>query len=340
MRLRPGFEVYWRDRGASQIGVDPRCAVRLEGLSDAEQRLLDRLPTALDGDELLVRGQELGIPEQDVTGLLERLVSARVLVAELPPGDPDPDDVYWHLAAAAGQPRPAPRSAAMVEIRGVDQLGLRIACVLSQAGVGTVLLRDERLVLAEDLGAGVFRESDVGAVRERVGLAVLRSVCPLVGVSAPSGARPDLVVVVDHGVVDPVPLRILMREDVAHLPVLVRELDVVVGPLVRPGLGVCLRCVDLHRCDQDPRWPAVATQIAARPPRGVETSLAWLGAALAAHQALAMLDGRPVAVDGASLEVSASDPLPARREWAVHPECGCAPTTFDVAPDAQATSRR
>ena len=34
------------------------------------------------------------------------------------------------------------------------------------------------------------------------------------------------------------------------------------GPLVTPGRGPCLRCLDLHRCDRDPAWPALLAQLA------------------------------------------------------------------------------
>ncbi|MFZ0157737.1 MAG: hypothetical protein WAL50_01800, partial [Kineosporiaceae bacterium] len=55
-----------------------------------------------------------------------------------------------------------------------------------------------------------------------------------------------------------------------------------------------------------------------------ETASAQLAASLAALQALAHLDGarRPAAVS-ATLEVERPDWLISRREWPVHPACGC-----------------
>src|SRR5690606_41330535 len=117
---------------------------------------------------------------------------------------------------------------------------------------------------------------------------------------APAGPRRGRVGLAGPGAVAPVVVRPRGRDALPHLPVLVRELDVVVGPLVRPGQGPCLRCLDLHRTDDDPRWPAVATQLTGSPPTGVETSLGWLAAAVAAHQALAVVDGRGVLLASAS----------------------------------------
>lgn len=321
----------WRAPGISQIGVDPRCAVVIDGLNPIEQSLLEQLPRLGGEPELNRYARSLGVGRAPVRALLDRLDERGYLVRGVPVRD-SADDRYWHLAAVAGQEREASRSAGHVLVRGLDQIGLRIAQILAQAGVGRVELDDAAPVTLEDLGVAGYRAHDLGAPRQQRALALLRATSPMTAFSAPPDRRPDLVVLTEHGAVDPVRVRPLMREGIPHLPVLVRELDVVVGPLVRPGEGPCLRCLDLHRCDADPRWPAVATQVTANPPTGVESSLAWFGAALAAHQALAAVDGRGVLVAGASLEVSATYPLPRYQEWAVHPECGCTnPTGNDEA---------
>lgn len=383
MHIRPGFEVYWRRSGESQVGVDPRCALLLTDLQETEQRLLDRMPDAISAEELRWRGRELGLDEERISALLNRLVRAGYLVdgdgatrsqrgvgpglgpahdgpagkgtsgkgtsgegtsdehaqrgrtastSSAVPATVQPLDAtttYWHRAAVAGQHRLTDRAEAVVHVCGLGELGLRLACILAQSGVGTVSLRDRRRVRGVDVGGGLFRPSDVGSVREETALAVLRSIQPMVNTRMPRGTRPDLVVLVDSGVMDPIGARALMREDVPHLPVLVRELDTLIGPMVRPGLGVCLRCLDLHRCEKDPRWPAIATQVASRPPQGVETSLAWLAASFAAHQVLAAVDGRPTVLESTSAEISGWDPVPMLRRWRPHPECGCSPTTFE-----------
>jgi bacteriocin biosynthesis cyclodehydratase domain-containing protein len=48
---------------------------------------------------------------------------------------------------------------------------------------------------------------------------------------------------------------------VPHLPVRVRDGAGLVGPMVIPGVTSCLDCADLHRCDRDAAWPAVAAQL-------------------------------------------------------------------------------
>jgi hypothetical protein len=116
-----------------------------------------------------------------------------------------------------------------------------------------------------------------------------------------------------------------MAAEVVHLSVVVREADVLVGPLVRPGGSPCLRCLDLHRADEDPRWPVVATQLATRRGRrtGEESVLAAVSGSLTAAQVLAHLDGRTPLTVGGSIDVALPDAVPRVRRWAVHPGCGC-----------------
>lgn len=336
MRLREGLGVLWRDRGVVQIGTDPRCGVVVPDLTDDEQALLDLLPEAPSIGDLLEAGRRRLIAEERVRALVATLTSAGVLVASGVPmskgrarsqvPDRQGDAAYWGrlLPDGDGWSVVSRRAAQVVGVLGAGRVGMLIASGLAAAGVGAVLLADDRPVLAPDVGPGAYGHGDVGRRREEAGAEVLRAVAPQVRTSAPPQTRPDLCVLVEHAVADPVRARPLVREDVVHLSVVVQDVDVLVGPLVVPGAGPCLRCLDLHRCDADERWPAVATQLAALPGPEAESSLAPLAAALAVGETLAHLDDRPPATRGATLEIDAAHPVPRRRLWPTHRECGCA----------------
>lgn len=326
----------WRERGVAQIGTDPRCGVVVAGLTDAEQSLLDLVSAGPWLDELLREGRAAGIDGKRVRALVATLASAGVLVAEgvsaRPPhgswpaaGGDAVDAAYWSRLRGDGDGWSvvSRRAAAVVGVLGAGRLGMLVASGLAVAGIGTVLLSDEQHVLASDVAPGAHGLADVGRRREDAGAEALRAAVPGVRTSASPGTRPDLCVLVEHGVASPVRARPLVREDVAHLSVVVRDVDVVVGPLVVPGRGPCLRCLDLHRCDADDRWPAVATQVAAQPSHGVESSLAPLAAALAVGEVLGHLEGRRPTTRGATLEVDGTDPVPRRRAWSTHRACGC-----------------
>jgi len=149
------------------------------------------------------------------------------------------------------------------------------------------------------------------------------------------GGAVDAVVIVASYAVEPRRHARWLRRDVPHLPIVYGDGGVTVGPLVRPGRGPCLRCVDLHRTDADPAWPAMATQLHTRDPVGETAVAAGAAAARAAAVMLAELRGPTVdtpKLDGpdagggrsahsARLAVGAVEWV--SRAWEPHPECGC-----------------
>jgi hypothetical protein len=209
-------------------------------------------------------------------------------------------------------------------VAGAGRTGLALACNLAKAGVGTVLMDDDTHVALADLAPGGYRAEDLGRRRDGAAAALLSEGWPHVRTHVADGHRPDLLVLVGHGGVDPRRTETLMREDVPHLAVVLREQSAVVGPLVRPGSSACLRCLDLHRRDRDPEWPRLVPQLPGVAQAGEETTLAALASSLATAQVLAELDGQvtPACLD-ATIETCLPDGLAAVRPWSTHPECGC-----------------
>jgi hypothetical protein len=358
--LRPDTPVLRRAPGELQFGTDPRWSVRLVGL-DADEELWLRDLSRSPGTALR-RGPST--PRREA--LLRLLDEAHLLVprrrrATTPaPGHGEADlDVLSAVRPDGAGPRVlAARGRAVVAVDGLGRIGATLATTLATAGVGTLELSDPAPVLAADVGLGAFRLRDVGTAREVAVRRAVGEVAPGVEVSAPpdgapaDGRRggdlparaPDVVVVVEHGAADPQRFRGLVGVGVAHLSIVVREADVLVGPFVRPGLGPCLTCVDLHRADVDPCWPQVAQQLreSARPARE-ETVLAATAAALAAGQVLAALDGAVPRAATACIEIPAPDAVPRLRETGRHPRCGCdeiARTPPDGAPLSMSRGRR
>lgn len=143
-----------------------------------------------------------------------------------------------------------------------------------------------------------------------------------------------------------------LRRDIPHLAVIFGDAGVTVGPFVRPGEGPCLRCIDLHRRDDDPAWPALAAQLHTRPAPGETELVCGAVASAAAAAVLAVLARRAQAARAeAAREEAAARPAHPRRarperalagpaptvaaryepararwteqRWEAHPECGC-----------------
>lgn len=120
-----------------------------------------------------------------------------------------------------------------------------------------------------------------------------------------------------------------LRRDVPHLPVVFSDGGVEVGPLVRPGRGACVRCVDLHRADADPAWPAMAAQLHSRDRPGetelVSDAVATVTAALVDA---VVRGGDVVAAPDRRGRARSSRFVPEAGGWVArehmpHPECGC-----------------
>lgn len=324
MRLRGGLPVLWRGLTELQVGTDPRWSTALTDLSPAAARALAGLPSGSDVRLLRSRLDAAGTPTDEVEAVIGHLRRAALLVDAATPRPTTPDALAWSLVDGPGA-GPDARTREAVRVEGLGRVGLRIAAALATGGVGTLDLVDPAPVAPGDVEVGGYGAQDVGSSRVGAAARVLHDAVP--GVRLTRTSRPPaLVVLVEHHVADPVRHRDLLADGVPHLSVVIREASVLVGPLVRPGDGPCLRCLELHRADRDERWPALAAQLVASRSSllgGEEVTLAAVGAGLAAAQCLAHLDRRGTAATGTALEVRLPDVVPRSLTWGTHPGCGC-----------------
>ena len=132
-----------------------------------------------------------------------------------------------------------------------------------------------------------------------------------------------LAVIAAPWVIQPARYLPFLRRDVPHLAVVFDDTGARIGPLVEPGRGPCLRCLDLTRRDADAAWPAIAAQLAGRPAAS-RTPRAELDASAVAT---AVVDDRLThgltGLAAASLTLERPGALPRRRRHEPHPDCGC-----------------
>jgi len=114
-----------------------------------------------------------------------------------------------------------------------------------------------------------------------------------------------------------------LRDDVPHLPIVLGDRVVTIGPFVTPGEGPCLHCVDLHRTDEDPAWPALASQLLGRPSPLDDLLLSSEIAARSARLVLRRITtDRPV-LASTQLTVDAATGRLRRRVVREHSRCAC-----------------
>jgi hypothetical protein len=99
-----------------------------------------------------------------------------------------------------------------------------------------------------------------------------------------------------------------------------------IGPFVLPGRTACLRCIDAHLAESDPRRPLVVEQTAraaqAADPGPVDPTLETLALAWAARDLARYAEGDRPATWSAIVTIDHVGAV--RREWERHPHCGCA----------------
>jgi len=158
--------------------------------------------------------------------------------------------------------------------------------------------------------------SGAGATADAVAVAVASTGHSLVS------DHPDLVVLVANFVVSPPLYGEWLRRDVPHLPVVVSDATVDIGPVVEPGLGPCLYCLLRDRTERDRAWPAIAAQLSGRANPADTPVLAGEVAAIVGRLVSSRLERGPASVHRAlSLDID-SGVITATTVTA-RDDCGC-----------------
>lgn len=156
---------------------------------------------------------------------------------------------------------------------------------------------------------------------------VARAVLAQSGVCDLEATDPHLLVIASCGE----PARSLFErptlDGLDHMPIVIDEDRVRIGPLVRPGRTPCVSCHDLHRADWDHAWKGLLPQFG-RPTRALTppalSAVTVHAAALElAVEMLAYCDGQPVRSVGRFLVVGPEHDQRSSWPLAFHHGCTC-----------------
>jgi bacteriocin biosynthesis cyclodehydratase domain-containing protein len=174
-----------------------------------------------------------------------------------------------------------------------------------------------------------LEERRLAVTGSSVGASAIRSV--LVGLGARLVEHPepaDLAVLVSTFSTDPNQSGAWLRRDVPHLAVVFGDSEVRIGPLVDPGSGPCLHCIERARIDDEPHWPALAGQLLGRSAHTEDPLTVSTVAPLVARAVLDRLApdtprsrrhrmrSRATIVDGATGDI-------AQKSFSPHSDCAC-----------------
>ena len=152
----------------------------------------------------------------------------------------------------------------------------------------------------------------------------------------------DLVVIVAGWLVGAKDHGTWLRRDISHVPVMVSDGGITVGPFVEPGCGPCLYCIQLAMTDDDPAWPAIATQLWSRPAPPLTLLAVAEAAAFTIRRIRERLAAGPpgaTPTEATSWRLAAANGELSSRAWTRHSACRCAaPAESDWAPAADRES--
>ena len=291
--LRPGFDVYRRDRNHLQFGTSTDDCLVVE-----DRPGLVGLLRLLDGYRDLTTVALLasdGVPAltDPPAGLIAALQDAGIVVDAEPWDNDEPGlDAEARSLALAGVAAPEMR----------DRLVRRAqSCVELRVDPATTALADSATACVRDLG---------------------------VDVAYAPGQLATVALVISAGPADRATYAAFRHERVPHLVAAVDGARVQIGPFVQPGTSPCVECSDRQRAEWDPCWSAVVAQLGtplARPADSYALSATTrhLASALIAHEIAAFCD--EVEPRTASRTITLGPDL---HDWeetevAFHPQCPC-----------------
>lgn len=293
--LRPGVGALRGGPGAVQVGLEPPQAAVLPDTPQV-RTLLQALASAGITTSGAPDGDAPGAPGDGPAPVLRTLEHAGLLV--------DPDQLARDRA----------RHGAAAEA-AYARLGDEASQVLAHRSSARIRVEP---------GAGPHPAAGTDGSRIASETAALLAQAG-VGLSAEAGPPPDVTVLVSAGVLPRGRTDDLVRLGRAHLVVEGLGGVLRVGPFVVPGLTACLRCLDAHATDRDPRRPLLLDQLssAARAAVPADPVLATLAVAWAAGDVVRFVDGERPTTWSARVDLDGDDvptPVPYER----HPGCGCA----------------
>jgi hypothetical protein len=277
-RLAPGVRIYERGSSQVQIGINPNSALVIDKkVGKTIRKFLTGAHSVSEiCNQLVSEGHDLQSSENFLTQLTSLgLVESGPIAATYDQQNPVSEIQRLNLLRETGGDLDAinQRIGCEVSIRGAGRLGMTVCLLLASAGFPNITVHDSTLVSESDLTPWGASRIDIGHRRDNVAKNLIERM--IRGASAHknslrfrSNRKLEILLPdqrADFPWISATSADLLVATDTSHLFAATSSTVSLISSVIGPGETPCLRCLHLHRCDQDPEWPLIDLQVSQSP---------------------------------------------------------------------------
>lgn len=341
LRINPHQAALWRDLNSLQIGSGQNRVI-FDSLSPAQERLIAALYRGIADKQLPQLLNDLGVEADDGQHLVESLQP--LLLKNTKPTKSALSEEFVSgafaeiiraslLNSADGATVLMERKFRTVHIDNLSAAGLALTLGLASAGVGRVVTHDQSLVENKDLGPSGYPTQLLGKAKVEAVRALLASspnqmrVVPGHKLTPRNLEAIDCAAIIAHEAIEPRRYVQWLNRDVPHLALSFEVDHATVSPLIVPGRGPCLFCLEQARVNQDPSWPVLASQLITTKERLDDSASRLFCAGVAIQKILGHLDSvgefRQTEKELVGYRLNLSNGTIAEFRWPEHEACSC-----------------
>jgi hypothetical protein len=335
-KLAPGVRLYDRDVSAIQIGINPDSALVVDKkVGKAIAKLLTGAHSIDDiCQKLVMAGHDFHSSEIFLTQLIELgLVESGPIAATHDNHNPVSEVQRLNLSRETRGDLEAikNRIECEISIRGVGRLGMTICLLLASAGFPNITIHDSNLVCESDLTPWGASRIDIGIRRDTIAKHLIERM--IRGTTSHKNhlryrAKQKLAILIpeqraDYPWICATSADMFIASDTPHLFASSSTASSLISSVIQPGLSPCLRCLHLHRSDQDPKWPVIDLQVSRNPVLDSASITLIMRTALEVVRIASQWVDQPEVTDSQLIELGESPDSVEIYPTFFHPSCGC-----------------
>ena len=341
LRINPHQAALWRDLNSLQIGSGQQRVI-FNSLNPAQERLIAALYRGIADKQLPQLLNDLGVEADEGKHLVDSLQPLLLKNTKPTKTSLSEDFVAGAFAeiirasllnSADGATVLMERKFRTVHVDDLSAPGLALTLGLASAGVGRVVTHDQSLVGDKDLGPSAYPTQLLGKTKVEAVRALLASSPNQMGVvpghklTSRNLEAIDCAAIIAHEAIEPRRYVQWLNRDVPHLALSFEVDHASVSPLIVPGRGPCLFCLEQARANQDPSWPVLASQLVTTKDRLDDSSSRLFCAGVAIQKILAQLDFvgdfRQTDKELVGYRLNLSSGTISEFRWPEHEACSC-----------------